>query len=498
MIVPPLGAVPAALLLAFCALVLCPHAQAQAPAQDPALDAETLRVRGRFQRLVEEEEAALVVQLWELAEWCMPRKLYRERDRLSRLVLEIEPEHRGARKVLKYHSRGDGWVQSRTYRMPRSHATEKNSKEYRQGLAAATDPYRSRLFRRIERDGRKLAPGTRELVLRKLLILDPDDLAIRTVLGERFLGNRWVLEETARAAEEGTGVASLAAVSLEKVRRPDIDAPNRGERDTGLVWNATMKTPRVRVVGTTPRKEVDETARVTEAMGHLFHRVFKHGQSQRPDYTIYLLRDSGERQALMQGLGIDAATQTNLSRAAGGWLDPNRLGEWDANPARRLDGAARQTLGAMLMDAYGIDGSHGWAWEGMGLYLTYRMVGTRMTYFVDRGSYTTPRVTTLWPKLQAAETAWLAEARLLLARDDAPGLVFLLGRSVDTMRDEDILAAYALSAYLLEGRPDDVPLILKRIGQGEHPVTVFEQVTGFALPDLEQRLRRWLDEILAG
>ena len=53
-----------------------------------------------------------------------------------------------------------------------------------------------------------------------------------------------------------------------------------------------------------------------------------------------------------------------------------------------------------------------------------------------------------------------------------------------------------LAAYLLEGRPDEAPIILRRIGAGEHPVLVFEDVTGESLPGLELRLRRWLGEVL--
>ena len=148
------------------------------------------------------------------------------------------------------------------------------------------------------------------------------------------------------------------------------------------------------------------------------------------------------------------------------------------------------------MDAYGVSGQNGWAWEGMGLYLVYQLTGTRKTYFIDRQAYARTSQTTLWPKLQDPQTDWLVEGRALLAGAAAPGLEFLLGRSVDTMRDEDLLVAYVLSAYLLEGRPDDVPRILRRIGAGEHPVRVFEDVMGFSVPVLEGRLRRWLDEVL--
>ena len=476
-------------------VLLAPLAAAQT---DRGLDPEALRARGRFRRLVETEEAALVPRLWELAEWCKDWRLYRQRDLLSRLVLEVEPDHKGARKALKYNRQGDEWVQSRSYRLPRSHARDEHVAEYAERLAGALDPYKARVFRALERDSRLLAPGARERTLRKLLILEPNDVALRTVLGERQHAGRWVLEETAVAAEGGRAVAALAEAAYEDVDRPESDAPTKGERKLGVHWRSTLKTPGVRVLGTTPRKEVDETARVTEAVAGLFQRVFGHGQPHRRGYTIFLVQGGDEREALLANMpGLPDATKGLLRQAGGGWLGSgNRLGEWDVNPARRLDGAARQTLGTLLMDAYGIDGRHGWAWEGIGLYRVYHMAGTRLTYFFGRSGYSSNRKTTLWPTMQAPETRWLAAARGLLQRDNAPGLEFLLGRDVDTMRDEDILVAYAVAAYLLEGRPDDAPVILRRIGAGEHPVLVFEDVTGESLPDLELRLRRWLDEIL--
>ncbi|MDA1263605.1 MAG: hypothetical protein O2816_00840 [Planctomycetota bacterium] len=475
------------------------HAQdpTPAPPESAPLD-EFQRARERFESLVAEQDAILAERLWEVSDWCRHRKLYTERDRLARTVIEIDPDHQGARKVLKFFKRGDEWVQSGSYRQPRSHARDEHLEEFRQRLAQATDPYKLQLFRRLEREGDLLVPGTRERVLAKLLVLDPNDVALRTVLGEEAHGGRWVLSETKRALEAGRGVQTKAVESLEQVDRPQLSTTSKPEREVPVRWNATRMTPGVRVVGTTPSSEVEETARVTEAVSHLFKSVFGDAQAHRRGYTIYLLQNQGEREALLNNLGaIGEPTKGDLRRAGGGWLGaPNTLGEWDANPARRLDGAARQTLGAMMMDAYGINGSDGWAWEGLGLYLVYHMTGTRMTYFFDPQRYSTNRATTIWPLLQAQETQWLAVARDQIGQQGFPSLEFLLGRSVDTMRDEDLLLSYALAAYLLEGRPDDVPRILRRVGAGEHPVTVFEDVTGFAMPDLERRLQRWLQEIL--
>ena len=149
------------------------------------------------------------------------------------------------------------------------------------------------------------------------------------------------------------------------------------------------------------------------------------------------------------------------------------------------------------MDAYGVDGTHGWAWEGVGMYLVYHLVGTRMTYFIDRTDYARRNQFTLWPRMQDPRTNWLQEAHGLLKAGRAPRLEFLIGRSVDTMRDEDVLVSYALAAYLLEGRPGDLPVILRRIGAGEHPVQVLEKVMGLPVQRIQERFVRWLDEVLA-
>ncbi len=472
-------------------------------AQDPppsngSLDIEAQRARMHFARFVAEEEARFVPVLWELAGWCKSVKLFRERARLCRGILAMDPTHRGARTVLRYIRYGSEWRQAKSYRTPRNRAPEEVLEDYRRRLDAAAAPFRARIFRRLERERALLGPDLREAELRKLLLLDPDDAALRTVLGEVRLGERWVLAETAAAAEGGARIGESASLALEGVDFPEKVQLTEAEERLQLLWRAARATPRVRVLGTTSRSEVEETTRVTDAVGNFFTEVFGRRQPHRRGYTIYLLEGPQERDLLMGGLGgIDVPTQTLLRQASGGWLGNGyRLGEWDPDPARRLDGAARQTLGTLLMDAYGVDGRHGWAWEGMGLYLVYRLVGTRKTYFIQRGAYARQTQTTLWPKLQSADTDWLREARALLATEVAPDLPILMGRGVDTMRDEDLLAAYALSAYLLEGRPDDVPRILRGIGAGEHPVVVFERVTGYSVPQLEGRLRRWLDEVL--
>ena len=57
-----------------------------------------------------------------------------------------------------------------------------------------------------------------------------------------------------------------------------------------------------------------------------------------------------------------------------------------------------------------------------------------------------------------------------------------------------MLVAYALAAYLIEGRPQEVPDLLARLGAGADPASAFKAALGLSLPDVQDRLTRWLQE----
>jgi hypothetical protein len=85
----------------------------------------------------------------------------------------------------------------------------------------------------------------------------------------------------------------------------------------------------------------------------------------------------------------------------------------------------------------------------------------------------------------------------MLAAEDAPRIGFLLGRDVNSLSERDFLLSYVLAAWLIEGRPEDAVELSRRIGAGEHPVAAFERTLGLSLPQIEARVRRWLDEMAA-
>jgi hypothetical protein len=437
---------------------------------------------------------ALVPDLEELSKWCRESRLYASLDHVWRAILALDSDHREARRGLRYHRVGrDGWRQSASYRVPRNRNDELEP-QFRGKLTRVLDGYRINVLGFLDRDD--LTRERRREALTTLLQLDPTDATVRASIGEELIEGRWVLTESAATLERRHFIAFLAKASLDVAPESAVSEPTDAERAFPIDWNAGRQTDRVRVLGTTGVTEVERAARVTHAIGDYFRTVFRERRDHRPDYLIYMLLNSRQRDLLLGAIdGVDEKTSSLVRRADGGWLGRgNRLGEWSLDPQRRIDGAARQTLGTMLMDAFGIDGRHGWAWEGVGLYLTYHLVGTRKTFFFQGGGYTPKTQTALWQRLQLADVNWLEEGRRLLSKPNAPHLEFLLGKSVNNMRDEDLLFSYVLAAYLLEGRPKETPTILRRIGAGDHPVRVLEEELGRPLREIEGRLLRWLEE----
>jgi hypothetical protein len=164
----------------------------------------------------------------------------------------------------------------------------------------------------------------------------------------------------------------------------------------------------------------------------------------------------------------------------------------DSDPAKRLDGAVRHTLIHLLRNAYGIDDRQGWVWEGLGLYLTRELVGTRYTWFVSvlpDPAQDARRVGLLMPA-----SNWMNEALKLFEGSNPPSLAFTGGRELSQMHVEDMLCAYALAAYFIEGRPQETPDLLRRIGSGDTTAAAVQALFKSSMEDLQERVTRWLKE----
>lgn len=476
----------AALLVFSCPLVV----QAN-PATQEAPDAART-----YQSTRAELDGTAVPRLIELARESEHRRFYGLADSLYKAVLELEPDNPRARRALRYHRVRTGtWVQSRGYKQ-RNDRAKPSQAPWREEVQTELRDYRNRALILIDGARNELGLAGVEGELHSLLAINPDDEVVRATLGEELFEDHWMLNESVRAMKRRRAFPGLARACIEQAPEPWEGTLRDEELALPLQWLGVRETEDVRVVTSVGLGEAQHTARVTHAVGDYFRLVFAAQRALRNDYTVYLLNPTGKAPLIGSWPGLDQSTIGGLSSAEGGWLGTgNRLAEWSGNPARRLDGAARQTLGTLLMDTYGIDGRHGWAWEGVGLYMVRHLLGTRLTWFFDTSGYQPQTATGLWSRLQSPESNWLAEAEALLSSENSLRLSYLLGRKINAMREQDVLHAYAFAAYLLEGSPREVPTILRRIGAGDHPTAVIESELGYSLPTVEVRFRRWLREV---
>ena len=97
-------------------------------------------------------------------------------------------------------------------------------------------------------------------------------------------------------------------------------------------------------------------------------------------------------------------------------------------------------------------------------------------------------------KLVDPKTNWMSEALKVLESEQRPGLQFLLGKKVNALTTEEMLLSYVAAAYLLEAEAERTPLLLSRIGAGEAPQKVIEEVLGLDATALDRLILQWLKE----
>ena len=77
-------------------------------------------------------------------------------------------------------------------------------------------------------------------------------------------------------------------------------------------------------------------------------------------------------------------------------------------------------------------GRHGWISEGLGLYLSYMLVGTRLSLSVRETEYVDgKRDPEFLRRLRDEKANWLRLAHEALTGETKPNFVFLLGKDVN-------------------------------------------------------------------
>lgn len=470
-------------LLAILYLVLTTFAD---PAHARAQDSETYAA-GRRAAQVE-----LVKRLADLADWCHAQELFLERDRVWRSILDFDANNAAARKGLRYARNPDGSWQEPA---PRE-AKNRNAKaleELPAKRAAAITPYRSALMTLLAREPQ--SSQLRRVAYDEILSIDPDDIVVRALRGEKQSEGKWILQETWQAKQRRAELKAFAQAALSSAARIEMLEPDAQEKSLGLRWAQGFKTDSVRVLSTGDEKEARRATELVHATGPFFRSVFACDTQHQENWTAYLLVHPGEQEAFLDHWPSLMPDYRAFLKKVVGCSFPGepRVVYWDKDAAHRLDGCARQTVNDFLNRTFGLTLNHGWAWEGFGLYLNREITGTRFTWFIQLaggGKYNSMRA-----RLMSPDANWMNEALNLLVSNDHPKFAALIENDVNKMGIQDMLYAYAFAAYMIEGRPQETPEMLREIGLANQPTSqAIRDVLHLDPAQVEERLQRWLAE----
>lgn len=446
-------------------------------------------------------EAELVQRLEALAQWCEESDLLVQRNEVYEQLLVLAPDHHDAHEALGHREQKDGsWVvPSRVKRVyDDERALEALAPELRERRREAIGAYRDAALALVDGNGVD-DPAARAALLQQVeatvLGIDPDDPEVRERRGEARYGNAWVLAETARAYERRPALRRYVADAVRRAGARDTLTKVEPATQHGIEWSANARTPVVQVYGTGMLEESLRAAQATHATVDVFRRVFGGQTTLPPDLTVYLLAQPDEVGPFLDGLpDLTDDERAFLARLVGTGIPRTaNTAQWADSIARRLDGVVRHMLGQLFLAEFRLTTDNAWAWEGFGLYLTRELVGSRLTWYIG-GADESTELAKLRADLLVQEANWINAAYQLLKGPEAPALGDVLTQDAGAMGVDGMLAAYALCAYLLEGRPEELSELLFRIGRDQDPATAVGEALGLSLDELRERLVRWLSE----
>ncbi len=447
-----------------------------------------------FETARAELEEGLVGALVDVARWCQKSRVYGERDRTYERVLELRPDHAEARKWLQFQQKSGEWVRIGKYRRP----NDKSKELAAEGGTRQRDAYNAfgeAALELILSEESALPLARRRTEAKRLIEVAPDVASVREFLGEAPApeGEGWVLLETQTSARQRPELRALAGELQVGAPAPTPTEVDPKDRDLGVQFTASVANDVVRVYATTTAAEAGSIANVVHSSGAFFRSTLGVDTVLPEGFQVYVFggRDVGQT-FVSNYYRLGSSDRQRMASLASAVVGDAQLGAWCDTSVERKDAIARLTISTLSRERWPNAVQQGWVWEGLGLYLSYRLTGTRMTLFVvDAEARASDAGTT--KELTDADN-WIAEAAALLNGERPPRLAFLVGKKLSAMVTRDVVHSYALAAYLLEGHPGATGKILDLIEGGTSPIPAFEEVLGYDATYLDERLARWLVE----
>lgn len=438
-----------------------------------------------FNRERTAQRTVLIERMLKLAAWCHDQQIFVERDKVWRQVIEIDTNNMEARKGLRYARNQDGtWKDPPTRSL--QNMNKKALEEFPAKRSEAVRPYRDALLELLPKEPEP------DIVARVLyadvLALDPDDARIHELQGDVKDGERWVLSETVRGKQRRGEIKSIVKTANETPVASEPTPPSAAEATWADAWSCAVTAKELRVLGCGGSTDCEALARTLVACRTAVGGILGVELKQPEVFNFYVVSGTAARNAFLERYALGEDARNFLSKSPGGGLPGgNCTVLFEADGKRRTDCAVRNAISHYLWLNFGIHDRNGWAWEGLGIYLTRELVGTRFTWYSLAG----PNANALKTSLLVPESNWMNEGLKVLGSAD---LATVLAKPVTEFGLEDMLVSYVFGAYLIEGQPEKVAEFLRRAGKDVKPEEISRGVFGWSMATLQDHLVRWLQE----
>ena len=424
-------------------------------------------------------------KLESLAGWCDERRLFVERSRAAEALLLFDPDHERARDWLGFRRAKDGsWT--RTEPPPAVDANKEALPEWTRRRDDLAAPFRSRTATPVPRPMFRKAAALRDRVNRALVGLLPDDPVLRENNGETRVAGTWMLKESAATA---AGRRRMADAVREARKAAAKLKPEYGREPD---WVAVFGLGDLTVRSALPKSVSEEFARAVAGGRELLSRVLETPLKPSGTIRVYAFADYWSHKRFL-GARSDLSEEERKhdENMSGYWIGSQDLVLWYVDQPNRVDAAARLAISAADTGLGRMYLASDWMGEGMGMYLTYALVGTRLTVFVQDTEYSDEAI---GRESADPRSDWVALARRMVDTGHDPKIPIVVGTPLNSMTKDDGLMAYALAAYFLESRPEDAAKLVGLTQFGTTFHDALAMVCGLDAEGLQARFIRWLHE----
>ncbi len=442
--------------------------------------------------------------LVEFAKWAHKAKTYQQRDTAYELILTIDPDHKDARKFLKYSfdRKKEMWLRKRPYKTPKPGKPEVVAEGVVK-LKALDDAFVGTMIELIDEHEEKLGPAKRSRELRAVLAMAPDQIDIREALGyvavEKGGKITWTTEVAIATLEARDELAESLAKAQDET--PDLEEAELKDFEEAIDvdWGSPLMTKRVRVVHNVEDEESEKITEIGHFMWSFLPDALGSKSKARKGFTIYVVDGESERAAVIESHPLLREREADSFQGVGAfWHGGGPAGfNWTNESITRIDSSCKQITSNYIWQSYQIDGKVGWVIEGVGQYINQMVLGTRLTYTLTRTEYEDKVKPRTNDRVKDADADWIAIAGEVLAEAKPTRLASTLGRNTNELNSEDLVLAYTLVAYLREGHGvDTFAEVLKRVGAGEaSSVVILEDVLQAPLPEIQGMIEEWIAEV---